>query len=167
MPTRAHRAIDFGAVARFGAAHAIGAALVVTLGAGYFAWDAWRGRRIDIATAKQWDVQGPPCPELSAAAWSARHEQTRQAFDYDGVRLARWSGDASCSDVHARGGTAAFTIDKVCQFTSPTALTVVSPAGTFRFLPGVGQPATLVIHKDVPRCVLASKFTRATEGEDE
>jgi hypothetical protein len=163
MPTERRRGADFGAVRRFGAAHAIGAVLVITLGTGWFAWDAWRGRNTDIATAKAWAIDGPPCPELTAAQWAAKHEQAPKIIDYDGVKLGRWAGDASCSDVHAGGGTAAFTIDKVCQFTNPMTLTVVSKAGTFYFLPDVGQPASLILHKDRPRCVMASKFTRATE----
>ena len=163
MPTERGRARDFGAVRRFGVPHLIGGVLIVLVGTGYFAWDAWRGRNVDIATARNWDIEGPPCPTLTAADWTARREQAPKIIDYDGVRLGRWAGDVSCSDVHARGGTAAFTIDKVCEFTNPMTLSVASKAGTFYFLPGVGQPASLVIHKDVPRCVMASKFTRATE----
>ena len=147
---------------RYGVAHVIGGVLVVTLGTGFFAWNAWRGRHVDIATAREWDVKGPPCPQLTPAQWTASRQQARHVFDYDGIKLGRWSGDASCSDVHSKGGTG-FGIDRICQFTNPTALSVVTRAGTFYFLPDVGQPATVVIHKDVPRCVLASKFTRATE----
>ena len=149
-------------IRRYGLAHVIGAVLVITLGTGFFAWNAWRGRNVDISTAKAWDFKGPPCPQLTAAEWTARGERTRNVFDYDGTKLGRWSGDASCSDIHANGGKA-LSVDKICQFTNPTALSVVSPAGTFYFVPGVGQPATVAIHKDVPRCVLASGFTRATE----
>ncbi len=164
MPTERGRGPDFGTVRRFGLAHVIGAVLVITLGAGFFAWNAWRGRHIDIATAQDWNIQGPPCPALTQAQWDAKHEQARKITDYDGVKLGRWAGDVSCSDVHANGGQAAFAIDKVCQFTNPMALSVVSPAGTFYFLPGMGQPATLVIHRDVPRCVMASKFVRGGAG---
>ncbi|HEY0438000.1 MAG TPA: hypothetical protein VGC92_15275, partial [Phenylobacterium sp.] len=122
----------------------------------------WRGRHVDIATAHEWDIKGAPCPQLTQAEWTAKHQQARHVFDYDGIRLGRWSGDVSCTDVHAEGGIG-FGVDRICQFTNPTALSVVSRAGTFYFLPDVGQPATVVIHKDRPRCVLASKFTRATE----
>jgi hypothetical protein len=163
MATERARGPDFGTVRRFGFAHAVGAVLVITLAVAFFAWNAWRGRNVDIATAQDWDIQGAPCPQLTQAAWTAQRQRVSKVFDYDGVKLGRWSGDASCSDVHAKGGKAAFAIDKVCQFTNPMALSVVSPAGTFYFLPGVGQPATVVIHRDLPRCVLASKFTRATE----
>src|ERR1700761_8347602 len=136
---------DYGAVRRYGLGHVIGAVLVVTLGTGLFTWNYLRGRNVDIATAKAWDIQGPPCPQLSAEQWAAGHFKTRSTFDYDGTTLGRWSGDASCSDVHDKGG-AGFSIDKICQFTNPTVLTVSSPKGTFYFNTGVAQPATVAVH---------------------
>jgi hypothetical protein len=99
---------------------------------------------------------------VSAADWAARRLKAPPVFDYDGTTLGRWSGDASCSDVKDKGG-AGFRTDKVCQFTNPTVLTVTSPAGTVYYETGVGQPATLSVHRDLPRCVLASRFTRETE----
>jgi hypothetical protein len=160
MPTRLSR--DYGAVRRFGLAHVIGAVVVATAGIGFLGYEFVRDRNAHIATAKAWDIQGPPCPEVSAATWEARRLKAPKVFDYDETQFGRWSGDASCSDVKDRGGKG-FGTDKVCQFTNPTVLTVASPAGTFYYEPGVSQPATLSLHKDVPRCVLASKFTRPTE----
>ena len=93
---------------------------------------------------------------------SARHYRLPKTFDYDGVTLGRVAGDVSCSDVKDDGGKG-FGTDKVCQFTSPATLTVATPVGVTYYEPGVGQPATLSIHRDVPRCVLASKFTLQTE----
>jgi len=160
MATR--RARDYGAVRRFGMAHAIGAVLVITAAIGFLAFEVVRDRNVHIATARAWDIQGAPCPQLSAANWTARNLKAPKVFDYDGTQLGRWSGDASCSDVKDKGG-AGFRTDKICQFTNPTVLTVTSPAGTFYYEPGIAQPATLSIHRDLPRCVLASKFTRQSE----
>jgi hypothetical protein len=160
MATRLSR--DYGAVRRFGLAHVIGAVVVATAAIGMIAYQVVRDRGAHIATARAWDIQGPPCPQLSATEWSAKHLKAPKVFDYDGTTLGRWSGDASCSDVKDKGGTG-FGTDKICQFTNPTVLTVTSPAGTFYYEPGVSQPATLSVHKDIPRCVLASKFTRETE----
>lgn len=159
MPIRAR---DYGAVRRFGMAHVIGAVLATTAAIGFVAHELSRDRNANIATAKAWDIQGPPCPQLTEAQWAAKHEKAPKTFDYDGTQLGRWSGDASCSDVHDKGGKG-MGVDKVCQFTSPLTLTVVSPAGAFYFLPDMGKPATLIIHKDVPRCVMASKFTLQSE----
>jgi hypothetical protein len=160
MPTS--RARDYGAIRRYGLAHVLGAVIVVTAGVGFVTFEFVRDRNANMATAKAWDIQGPPCPQLTEAQWTAKHEKAPKTFDYDGVKLGRWSGDASCSDVHDKGGKG-LGVDKVCQFTSPLTLTVVSPAGAFYFLPDMGKPATLIIHKDVPRCVMASKFTLQTE----
>jgi hypothetical protein len=160
MATRSAR--DFGSVRRFGMAHVIGAVVVITAAIGMLTYEFVRDRNANIATAKAWDIQGPPCPALTQAEWTARHLLAPKTFDYDGVTLGRWSGDASCSDVKAGGGTGLRT-DKICQFTNPSVLTVMSPAGRYFYNVGIGQPATLSIHRDVPRCVLASKFTRESE----
>ena len=165
MPTdpkvRASR--DFGAVRRYGVAHVIGTVAVIAAGTAYFSIDYLRTRDAHVATAKAWDIKGPPCPQLTAAEWTAQRQIAPKTFDYDGTTLGRVAGDASCSDVKADGGTSVLVTDKVCQFTSPAALTVTSPAGTFYYAPGAGQPATIHIHKDRPACVMASKFTLQSE----
>jgi hypothetical protein len=40
---------------------------------------------------------------------------------------------------------------------------VVVKGVRYVFLPGIGQPATIAIHHDVPKCVMASKFTLQNE----
>ncbi len=116
----------------------------------------------EAATAKAWNIQGAACPALSQAEFTANRYTALKTFDYDGIAIGRAAGDASCSDVKDSGGKG-FLNDKVCQFTSPATLTVISKAGSFFFVPGVGQPASLVIHHDTPRCVMASNFTLKTE----
>ncbi len=159
MPTKAK---DFGAVRRFTMIHVIAAVLVLTLGVGLVTWNAVRGRKVDVATAQAWDIKGPPCAQLTLEQWNAKHLKVRDVTNYDGRMIGRWSGDVSCSDVKDSGG-AGFGTDRICQFTNPTALAVTTPAGAFYFETGTGQPATLSLHQDKPKCVLASKFTRATE----
>jgi hypothetical protein len=151
-----------GAVRRYGLAHVIGAVVVIGVAGLLVTFELVRDRNANIATARAWDIKGPPCRQVSAADWAARRLKAPRVFDYDGTTLGRWSGDASCSDVKDKGG-AGFRTDKVCQFTNPTVLTVTSPAGTVYYETGVGQPATLSVHRDLPRCVLASRFTRETE----
>lgn len=164
MPTdlRPSNARGFGAVRRYGLAHVIGAVVVVGAAALLITFQGVRDRNASIALARKWDIQGPPCPAMSEAEFRAKHQAAPKTFDYDGITLGRVAGDVSCSDVKDNGGKG-FGTDKVCQFTSPAALTVVSPAGRFFFTPGPGQPATLRIHKDVATCVMASKFTLQTE----
>ncbi|WP_394764477.1 hypothetical protein [Phenylobacterium sp.] len=160
MATRPGR--DFGGVRRFGLAHVIGAVVVLTVAIGALAFEYVRDRNASVATAQAWDIKGPPCPTLTEADFTAKHLLAPRTFNYDGAALGRWSGDASCSDVKASGGKG-LTTDRICQFANPTVLTVVTPAGRWFYNIGVAQPATVSIHRDVARCVLAGKFTLQSE----
>ena len=162
MPTRPSGARDFGAVRRWGLAHVIGAVVVLTAAIGLITVQFVRDRNAHITTAKAWNIQGPPCPAFTEAEFQAKRYTALKTFDYDGTVIGRTAGDASCSDVRDAGGKGLGT-DKVCQFTSPATLTVASKAGSWFFVPGAGQPASLIIHRDVPRCVMASNFTLQTE----
>jgi hypothetical protein len=153
---------DFSAVRRFGIAHVIGAVIVITAGFGLVSFQFVKDRNAHIATAKAWDIQGPPCPAMTAAEFASKRYTALKTFPYDNATIGRTAGDVSCSDVKENGGRGLGT-DRVCQFTSPATLTVVTPAGSWFFVPGAGQPSTLIIHKDVPRCVMASSFTLQTE----
>src|SRR3569623_3437467 len=157
MPTR-----DYGAVRRVSMAHVSGAVVVLTAGIGLVTFQLVRDRDANIATAKAWDIKGPPCPLLSQAEFQAKRYTALKTFDYDGTTIGRTAGDASCSDVKSGGGKG-FSKEKVCQFTSPAPMNVASKAGSWFFVPGVGQPATIAIHHDVPKCVMASKFTLQSE----
>ena len=152
----------FSTVRGFGVAHVIGAVAVITAGIGLVTFEFVRDRNAHIATAKAWDIQGAACPAMTAAEFKAKRYTALKTFPYEDATIGRTAGDASCSDVKESGGKG-FGTDRVCQFTSPATLTVVSPAGGWFFVPGAGQPSTLIIHKDVPRCVMASKFTLQTE----
>ena len=147
---------------RFSLGHAVSVAVVITLGVGAVAYQAVKSRATAVAHAKEWDIQGPPCPSLTAAEFAAKHYTAKKTFPYEEVTLGRLAGDASCSDVKDDGGKG-FGTDKVCQFTSPATLTVTTNGQNYYFVPGVGQPATISIHRGVPRCVMASKFTFQTE----
>ena len=163
MATRLGKASGgYSAIRRFGLAHTIGAAVVITLGVGLVTFQAVKNRTAAVATAKAWDIQGPPCPALTAAEFAAKRYTAKKTFPYDNVTIGRTAGDASCSDVKEGGGKG-FGTDKVCQFTSPAALTVTTDQAAYYFVPGVGQPASLIIHHGAPRCVMASKFTLQTE----
>ncbi len=152
----------FRAIRRYGIAHIVGGAIVSTLAVAALTTEYVHDRAAHIATAKAWNIQGPPCPALSEAEFRAKRWAAPKTFRYDTVTLGRAAGDASCSDVRQDGGKGLFS-DKVCQFTSPAALTVVTKSGRYYFLPGVGQPATIIIHQDAPKCVMASNFTLQTE----
>jgi hypothetical protein len=147
---------------RYGVAQAILAAAAITALFGFGTHQFLQTRKANIAQARAWAIQGPPCPALSEAEWTAKHYEAKKPLNYDGVLIGRVAGDADCADIKRSGGASLFS-DKVCQFTSPAALTVASKAGTWRFVPGIGQPATLIIHDNVPRCLMASHFTLQNE----
>ena len=162
MPTKPRDPRDFGGVRRFALSHVIGAVVVVTAAVGLIAFQLIKDRQSAVATYQAWQVKGPPCPTMSQADFQTRRYTALKTFDYDGTSIGRTAGDASCSDVKAGGGKG-FATDKVCQFTSPATLTVVSKAGKFFFVPGPGQPSSLYIHHDLPSCIMASNFTLQTE----
>jgi hypothetical protein len=151
-----------GGLRRFGVAHVILAVILTTGVIGLATFQFVQSRNANVSQAKAWHIKGPPCPALTQADWTAKRWEAKKILDYGGVKIGRAAGDADCADIQQSGGLGLFS-DKVCQFTSPAALTVTSKAGTWFFVPGVGQPSTLIIHKDVPRCVMASNFTLQNE----
>jgi hypothetical protein len=161
MATRSSRSCRN--VRGFGVAHVIGAVVVITAGFSAVTFQFVRDRSANIATARAWNIQGAPCPAFTQSEFQARRYTAPKIFDYDGIAIGRAVGDAYCSDVKDTGG-AGLLSDKVCQFTTPVALTVASKVGTWFYITGVAQPATLIIHRGVPRCVLASKFTLGHEN---
>jgi hypothetical protein len=167
MPTepgpRSRQAESFSA-RRFGMVHVVSAVVVLTAGAALITFQLVKDRQSSVAIAKAWEVKGAPCPAFTEADFQAKRYTALKTFDYDGTTIGRYAGDVSCSDVKAGGGKG-FATDKVCQFTSPATLTVKSKAGMYYFTPGIGQPASLYIHHDVPRCIMASNFTLQTEAE--
>lgn len=97
-------------------------------------------------------LSAPPCPMV--LRWSGRPPQ--KAFEFNGITFARRFGHADCHAVAVRPGGRDF--DPVCQFTGPDVLEITTPKGGFRFAPGVGQPATVVVRRGLPECVMASRF---------
>lgn len=161
MPTRPRQAESFSA-RRFGMVHVVSAVVVLTAGAGLISFQLVKDRQASVDTFKAWQVKGPPCPTLTEADFNAKHLTAPKTFDYDGTTIGRLAGDVSCSDVKSGGGKG-FATDKVCQFTSPATLTVTIKGAKTFFVPGVGHPASLYIHHDVPSCIMASNFTLQTE----
>src|SRR3954454_24813972 len=120
MPSRRSGAASgqYATVRRYGIAHVIIAVAVMSVAAIALTVNFMKDRNAHVATARAWDIKGPPCPALSAADWTAKRYKAEKHFDYDGIDIGRHAGDASCSDVHNHGGTGFGTI-RVCQFTSP------------------------------------------------
>jgi len=114
-----------------------------------------RGER--IALARDWAIDGPPCPMLSRAEFLARHVHMQPGVDYDGAQFYRQTGHMECSPI-AYGGGRALSDYAVCQFTGPNVVRVTTRRGEWFFAPGVGRPATVSTADDQARCVLAADF---------
>lgn len=123
-----------------------------------FARDYLDGRSVALNLARDWTIDGPPCPSLTRAQFEARGLKVRYGTVYEDAEFYRQFGHMSCSGLRygAGWGTALYP---VCQFTSPRALKVVTTKGEWYFDPGPGQPATIATPHGDAHCVLAANFT--------
>jgi hypothetical protein len=161
MPIKSGREYSRGR--RIGVAHVIGALVASGAVAGLLVFNFTQHRDTNVALAKDWAINGPPCPSLTRAEFEAKGFKAPKSFDYDDLTMARKAGHASCSDIQQGGGKGMFH-DQACQFTSPAALIITTKKGEFFYTPEVGQPATVYVHDGVPKCVLGGKFTLKGEG---
>jgi len=111
-----------------------------------------------VALAKEWSIDGHPCPQVTAQEFRARRLKAPKGLIYANATLFRQFGHMTCSPI-AYGGGAGMGAYAVCQFTSPNVLRVKTRKGEWYFVPGPGQPATIATPHDEAHCVLASNFT--------
>lgn len=133
---------------------AVGALLLLGLIAASFVPAYFKQRNAAIAESGRWSISGPPCPALSAAEFAASGRVTPRGFTFGEVRFENQHGHASCTTLVYDGGTGRGTYP-ACQFMAPAVLKVTTAKGQFHFLPGLGQPATVFVENDQPRCVMA------------
>ena len=129
---------------------------------GFAAWlyggDYLRQRELALGRAGEAKVEGPPCPQFTAAQFAARKLTIRRVTNYEGVIFGRQFGHMDCRALRYGAGWGTETYP-VCQFTSPGAVTVKTEKGEWFFAPGPGQPATVAVPRGEARCVLDSNFT--------
>jgi hypothetical protein len=111
-----------------------------------------------IALAKEWSIDGHPCPQVTADEFRARRLRAPKGLVYENATVFRQFGHMSCSPIAYHGG-GGFGSYAVCQFTGPNVLLVKTRKGEWFFVPGPGQPATIATPHDEAHCVLASNFT--------
>lgn len=138
---------------------AIGVAVVTAL-----ALPAWvlggsflKQRAANIALAREWSIDGRPCPQVSKGEFEARGLKASKGTVYAEATFFRQFGHLTCSPITYDGGTGLGAY-AVCQFTSPNVLKVKTSKGEWYFVPGMGQPATVATPHDEAKCVLASDF---------
>lgn len=129
---------------------------------GFAAWlyggSYLRQRDFALGRAREAAVEGPPCPEITRAAFEARRLKKFKATLYEGVVFGRQFGHMDCSTLRYGGGWGIGTY-AVCQFTGPGLLSVKTDKGEWFYAPGVGRPATLATPRGKAHCVMASNFT--------
>jgi hypothetical protein len=133
-----------------------GVAVVLVIG-GFFGLNYFLRRPAAIAEAEQWTVNGPPCRQVDAAAFTAQAPKPSQVFAFEDITFARSYGQVSCNEIKSDGGKGLSSLP-VCQFSSPGGLVVNDRAGVHYFAPGVGQPVTVSAPHGRLRCVLGAKF---------
>lgn len=130
--------------------------------AAFVAWllggSALRQRDLALSRATTARVEGPPCPQLTAAEFQARGYRPAKATNYENVVFARQVGHMACDALRYGSGFGRETYP-VCQFTGPVALRVRTSEGEWYFAPGPGRPATVAVPHGRASCVLDSNFT--------
>lgn len=157
--THSYRDFAFGK-RRIPGLKAMIAVAVITLSVVGLAEGVWHARVVaprDQARDDAWQIKGPPCLQLDPAQFDL-HGGARAAKVTDfGARFTRQYGHVDCTWMGDTGG-AAQNAYPICQFTGPNVIKVETSKGVFRFVPGVGQPATVEVHHGIARCVLAANF---------
>lgn len=132
---------------------------------GFLGFVAWlvggsylRQRNFAMSRAAEATVMGPPCPQLTAAAFAARGLKASKATNYEGVIFARMVGHMDCNALRYGSGWGTDTYP-VCQFTGPVGLHIKTGEGEWFFEPGPGQPATVAVPRGKATCVMDSNFT--------
>jgi len=114
-------------------------------------------RAESVALAREWSIDGHPCPRVTAEQFKARRLKAPQGVEYENATFFRQFGHMTCSPIRDDGGTG-LGVYSVCQFTSPNVLRVKTRKGEWFFVPGPGQPATIATPHDEARCVMSSNF---------
>jgi hypothetical protein len=148
------RRLTFGQKLLFGVA----ALACVAFPAWIFGGAYLRDRTEALSYAREWEIDGPPCRQVTAAQFAAEGRRLRSGAIYQDVAFARQFGHMSCASLRYGGGWST-SVYPVCQFTSPYGLKVTTDKGEWWFATERGQPATVATPHGQARCVLAANFT--------
>ena len=148
------RRLTFGQKLLFAAFAAAAIALPVYVYGGAYL----RDRTEALSYAREWEIDGPPCRQVTAAEFAAEGRKLRAGAVYQDVAFVRQFGHMSCASLRYGGGWST-AVYPVCQFTSPYGLKVATEEGEWYFATERGQAATVATPHGRARCVLAANFT--------
>ena len=105
------------------------------------------------AYAFKYGVGGPPCRQVNTTQLAADGPTPTHVTDYGGMHLMRAFGDVECNEIGSKTGRL-----KLCHFSSPGSLSAQAGQQSLIYLPGLGQPASVIIDEAGKlSCVLAPK----------
>jgi hypothetical protein len=120
--------------------------------AAFHKWQA--DQNADRAEAAAWTVDGPPCPQVSAA-WFQQLAVTPHPFAFEGLSGDMAHGGANCTEIRFDGARATRPYP-VCQFSAPFAVHLDRPGSDVYFEPGVAKPITISLPDGRVRCVVGA-----------
>ena len=137
---------------------AITAAAALALPVYVFGGAYLRDRDEALSFNSEWQIDGPPCRQVTAAQFAASGRRLKSGAIYQDVAFARQFGHLSCASLRYGGGWST-AVYPVCQFTSPHGLRVTTDKGEWWYATEPGQAATIATPHGEARCVLAANFT--------
>jgi hypothetical protein len=137
---------------------ALTAAACIAATAWLFGGAYLKDRAEALSYASEWEIDGPPCREVTAAQFAAEGRKLRSGVIYQDVAFVRQFGHISCASLRYGGGWST-SVYPVCQFTGPHGVKVTTKKGDWYFVTAPGQAATVATPHGKARCVLAANFT--------
>jgi hypothetical protein len=123
-----------------------------------FGGDYLKDRSEAMSLVREWQIDGPPCRQVTAAQFAAEGRRLREGALYQDVTFVRQFGHMSCASLRYGGGWSP-SVYPVCQFTSPHGVKVVTDKGEWFYVVEPGQPATVATPHGQARCVLHANFS--------
>lgn len=133
----------------------VAAGVVIALLAGGL-WYAWE-QRAWVTEASHWAVEGRPCRQVTAQQFqsAAAGGPAPMTDTFDTVQFTRAYGHLSCNEVHDDDGWG-LGVHVVCQFSSPTRMSVRTGQVQAYYEASPGQPMTVTVRHGRPECVLGA-----------
>ncbi len=131
----------------------VGAVVVVVVVGGIVVANNKNTEATFQAYAFKYGIGGPPCRVVNTTELAADGPTPNHVTDYGGMHLMRAFGDVECNEIAVKTGRL-----KLCHFSSPGSLSAQAGGQSLIYLPGLGQPASVVIDEAGKlSCVLAPK----------
>jgi hypothetical protein len=109
------------------------------------------------ALAKEWTLEGPPCPVVDKPSRLAIRRKRPMTMQYGGATFTRSFAAVSCGAVPINPYWPSENY-YVCRFNNPGAVVVQAAGRRVTFEPPVGEPATITVRRGQVSCAVAGGF---------